>query len=204
MKNMRVTAWYAIFGLLPLWASLVLVIAGSFGRSSDYWLAAPWLILLAIPLCAITLVMAGAAHAAYVRTPGGTAPKIRRSVLWLAGLSGLVLLGIAVHWRKEVRLKADQEAGRVLVERSALMTRAAPGGFGVFLHVTRFTRSGVADRFDYHVSASGSGKSHMAIVETTRGEGDAGLRLACVIPTDDYHHLESGNDPCRSSHAVVP
>lgn len=43
-------------GLLPLWASIVVLIAGSFvSGSRDYWNVAPWIVVIAIPACAVTL-----------------------------------------------------------------------------------------------------------------------------------------------------
>lgn len=43
-------------GLLPLWASIIVLIAGSYvSGSPDYWTVAPWIVVLAIPACAVTL-----------------------------------------------------------------------------------------------------------------------------------------------------
>lgn len=44
------------FGLLPLWGSIIVLVAGSFAsRSADYWNVAPWIVVIAIPACAVTL-----------------------------------------------------------------------------------------------------------------------------------------------------
>ena len=46
------------FGLLPLWVSIIWLIVGSFvSRSSEYWNVAPWIVLIAIPACVVTLGM---------------------------------------------------------------------------------------------------------------------------------------------------
>jgi hypothetical protein len=43
-------------GLLPLWISIIVLIAGSYvSGSRDYWTVAPWIVVLAIPACAVTL-----------------------------------------------------------------------------------------------------------------------------------------------------
>jgi hypothetical protein len=48
-----------LFGLLPLWAAIAVVIVGSFTTSSyEYWAVAPWLIVAAIPACIVTLPLA--------------------------------------------------------------------------------------------------------------------------------------------------
>ena len=45
-----------LLGLSPLWASIVLLVAGSFvSGSPDYWNVAPWIVVAALPVCAVTL-----------------------------------------------------------------------------------------------------------------------------------------------------
>lgn len=45
-----------LFGLLPLWGSIIVLVAGSFvSRSAEYWNVAPWIVVIAIPACAVTL-----------------------------------------------------------------------------------------------------------------------------------------------------
>lgn len=52
------TAAKILFGLLPFWASIILLFAGSFvSGSAEYWNVAPWIVVLAIPACAVTLGM---------------------------------------------------------------------------------------------------------------------------------------------------
>jgi hypothetical protein len=189
----RIAAWYGIFGLLPFWVVLAWLTLASRGRSSDFWLAAPWLILLAIPLCAATLVVARFTHSTYVGTKGGTALKLKRSSLVLAAAAAIALTGIAVHWMKRARLEADQEAGRMLVER------ALPASAEVFLRVTQYNSSGTAEQFHYSASARDSGESWMAIVEAP-GRGETRLRLACVIPAHEYDNRSS----CPTSHTPAP
>ena len=45
-----------LLGLFPLWASIIALVVGSFvSDSRDYWTVAPWMVLIAIPACAVTL-----------------------------------------------------------------------------------------------------------------------------------------------------
>ena len=97
MKALRLIAWFLIVGLLPFWASIVIVILGNNGRS-DYWAAAPWLVLLSIPFCAITLIVAGVTYAVYVATDGGWSRKIKSAAGCFAALSALAIVGVAVFW----------------------------------------------------------------------------------------------------------
>ena len=46
------------FGLLPLWLAIIAVVIGSFFSSSvEYWNTAPWLIMVSIPLCLLTILL---------------------------------------------------------------------------------------------------------------------------------------------------
>ena len=47
------------FGLLPSWAAWIVVLAGSIDAPSGYWNAAPWLIVISLPVSAITIGIAG-------------------------------------------------------------------------------------------------------------------------------------------------
>jgi hypothetical protein len=45
-----------LFGMFPLWAAIAVVAVGSYvSGSTDYWSAAPWLIIASIPACALPL-----------------------------------------------------------------------------------------------------------------------------------------------------
>jgi hypothetical protein len=45
-----------LIGLFPLWAAVIVLIAGSYiSPSLEYWNVAPWIVIAAIPACAVTL-----------------------------------------------------------------------------------------------------------------------------------------------------
>lgn len=47
-----------ILGLLPLWIALtVLLVGGATTKSPEYWNAAPWLLVAAIPVSLVTLLL---------------------------------------------------------------------------------------------------------------------------------------------------
>jgi len=47
-----------LFGLLPLWLALTaLLIGGATTKSPEYWNAAPWLLVAAIPVSIVTLLL---------------------------------------------------------------------------------------------------------------------------------------------------
>ena len=47
-----------LIGLSPLWAAIIVLIAGSYIYPSPaYWNVAPWIVVVAIPACAVTLAL---------------------------------------------------------------------------------------------------------------------------------------------------
>lgn len=48
-----------LYGLLPFWIALTLMLAGGVTtKSAEYWNAAPWLLVAAIPASVVTLLLA--------------------------------------------------------------------------------------------------------------------------------------------------
>jgi hypothetical protein len=47
-----------LIGLSPLWVAVIVLIAGSYiYPSPEYWTVAPWIIVVAIPACAVPLAL---------------------------------------------------------------------------------------------------------------------------------------------------
>jgi hypothetical protein len=47
-----------LIGLSPLWVAIIVLIAGSYvSPSPEYWTVAPWIVVVAIPACAVTLAL---------------------------------------------------------------------------------------------------------------------------------------------------
>jgi hypothetical protein len=206
MQTPRFGSWYAIFGLLPFWASLVVLIVGGTGGSSAYWVAAPWMVVIAVPYCAITLAMVAVTHGVYVATGGDSARKLKFAAGCFVLLSAVVLAGIAMVWNhheaEKAELKALQEAGRVLVERHPLVTSTAPAGFRVSISTWQ-SRYGAPVRFIYFVDSPGL-PGFKVIVDVSRSSTEPQLELACMIAVRDYQNLPAGTDPCQSSSAIAP
>lgn len=197
-------AWYGVVGLLPLWIALALVMAGSVGEGSDYWLAAPWLLIAAVPLCAVTLLIVGIARTIHARTEGDVGSKGRRVGFFLGAVAVLVLAGIVMQRVRKADLEAAQQAGQVLVERSAEVARVAPAGARASLRVTRRDAAGNVTQFHYSVRPSGAGEALMAVVDVSGGWRDTRVRLACVVPEPEYAARPSGSEPCPPQHVVAP
>jgi hypothetical protein len=92
---MRKLLLVGILGLWPLWVAVVWVVAGArhfVGSQNDYWSAAPWIIVVSIPICVLTTILAFAASYVFHRSEGGPLRKIILAALVYIG--PLVLLRI--------------------------------------------------------------------------------------------------------------
>jgi len=92
---MRKLLLIVILGLWPLWVAVVWVIVGarnSVNTQNEYWSAAPWIIVVSIPVCVVTTIMAFVANYVFHRSEGG---PLRKFILAaLVYLGAVVLLGI--------------------------------------------------------------------------------------------------------------
>jgi hypothetical protein len=175
-----------------LWVAVAIVIVGSLSSSSEYWTAAPWVLVVAIPFCAVTLGIAAVTFVVH-RATG----KVRYAGACLALLVAGSLASAGIFWRRhsaaEAALEADQQAGQALVESTV------PTGFSVSLSRTKMDAEGVPVRFVYYAySLERPADGVMAIVDVSQA-GTPRLRLACVVPEAAYQQLPSGEEPCRAA-----
>src|SRR5688572_7525497 len=95
----RFPLWILGAGLLPLWASIAVMLVGSIGRSnSEYWAAAPWLVIAATPFCAVSMAIAVITHAVYRATEGGQNRKLARAAAASAFMLAIVAAGAGILW----------------------------------------------------------------------------------------------------------
>ena len=80
------------FGLLPFWVASIFVWRGSIGASADYWNVAPWLIVISLPACAITLGIAIVTVIVYGRTAGEPRDKFRAAAKRFGVLASICAL----------------------------------------------------------------------------------------------------------------
>ena len=201
VKTSRLTLWFLVFGLLPFWVSIVNLILGSKGSTSNYWAVAPWLVILSIPYCFITLGIAGATYKVYDSTSGCHSRKLKYAGRFFVVLSIVAIVVVKLIWywyeNKEKEAKAIQESGRILVERSALVGRIEPSKLVVSRYMSQFNVLKQTGRFTYSVHSIGeSNLAFIAIVDVSQGSAGAQLRISCVIAERDYMNRQAGSDPC--------
>jgi hypothetical protein len=193
------------FGTLPFWIAILLVLAGSHNRTSDYWSAAPWLVVLSIPLCAVTFVMATIALVTYDRATGSKARKLSMGFAALAAQAGLVAVVAAFFKVRQMQREDDdrlrEAAALEVVRNSAEVKRAAGGPFGASID-TRFLEKDVVTRYDVYVRthrpAAQSGTrtaTHFNVIVDVVQPPGSGYRIACLTRLEPGQR--TATDACK-------
>ena len=172
-----------VFGFSPLWLAIGAMIVGSRGQGPDYWNVAPWLVLLAIPVCAVTTLITLAAIKIAARRgpdPGPRAKPVGSTTLIVVALLVLAVAAGAWH-RHQGRAHDSVEEKRQVVEHVRSdpdVVRLAGDPF------TAWVRFGTGDPpSEYHVSVDGRKKFH-AIVDVRRSAGAATFAIRCLTYQD--------------------
>ncbi|MES3020620.1 MAG: hypothetical protein V4857_03440 [Pseudomonadota bacterium] len=198
MKNYKRFLWFGGIGLLPLWVALVLMMVKSIGQPSNYWLTAPFMVVMALPFCLISMALAALPVLVYKSTSGDPNKKMTRAVVCTLLFIALLLAGAGFLWKQKLGNKADWETdvatAQLLVESSPVVQAAAP------FRVTLYNSSTDGDRsMEFLVSSEGSPRTLMAFVDVDRESGRPEYRLRCVIPESQTKNLAAGSDPCASA-----
>ncbi len=185
---------------LPIWASIVFVVIGSFqSNGGDYWAAAPWVIFIAaIKYLGQTITAAAITAALYFFVPGE--PKRKLTV---ATLVSMTLLG-SIAWRANVQRLDDKHARRVSAEEAnavkafvsnapELHDMATPPV--VTWVIRNINRDGLPVRYAVAVKSEVTSKGAVVIVDVDRGAGEPRFTWICTAKHDLYDWER--NDPCR-------
>jgi hypothetical protein len=191
---MKKAVFLLSFGLLPFWVASIFVWRGSIGAPADYWNVAPWLIVISLPACAITLGIAIVTVIVYGRTAGEPRDKFRAAAKRFGVLASICAL-LAGLWY--LTLMKRQEHNEDLRERAIALVRSHPAVVQEF--GPEFT-AGIASmtagsderpkRFEVRVNSDA--KRRYAIVDVSGNE----LRFACLTSIDPGHR-SSGKHPCE-------
>jgi hypothetical protein len=200
MKALRLGLLFAGFGLLPLWSAVVVVVIGDTG-TSDYWAAAPWLIVAAIPACVLTLAIAGITYTVYRATKGDPSAKLRRAAGAFGFLVVAVLMAAGIgrirYKDKESDLAAERQAAQGFVENNEEIQRAAPASARASLHSATFDKNNVVFRYTFSFYSPDVPDGWIkAVLDVDRSSGQAVFKLRCIISKNDPPNRKINNDPC--------
>jgi len=187
MPRLRRFLFIGFVGLAPLWAAILFVAYESRQtQSADYWNVAPWFIILAIPVCVVSLGIAFVTLLMHDRSGGSGARKLARAALTFVVLTGIAVGGFLwVQHNKKNDEKAAQEDGNAAVEfvRADTRVQRAAGGPMQVSATTYLIRSPDTRPWRYDIHVRGPGKVRFsAIVDVARdAKGNAAsFRIACL------------------------
>lgn len=177
------TAFVVLVGLLPLWAAILVVGFLAMGDSSTL-VVSPWLFLVAVPACAVSLLLVFLALAVHSRVKGDKSRKFKISAaVFAAGVAAIVITALLFLYQRQSLAndvkRETQMASNFVAEHQAV--RLAVGDAPrVNLSSSTISRDGpMPVKYDFSVSGS---KTVYAIVAVNRSGGVATFSLACITP----------------------
>jgi hypothetical protein len=206
---MRKTNLMVGYGLLPLWASIaILVLGGAFSHSSEYWTAAPWIVIASVPICGATLLVSAITLVVHRRASGDEARRKAIAIKSFWGMN-LVLVAIAgMWWLQSAKRTSDieSEKKRALEFVRSHETVVKRFGSGLDVSVATYTTSATTGPLPWQFEISIDTKRAQgadlnsryvyAIVTVAESQGQRRLILDCITATS-MGHRDPSKDPCR-------
>ncbi len=161
MRKRSMFLLVAVFGLLPFWISLAVLLAGilKYGHSGEYAAAAGWYPLLGAGLSVYTLFVAILTVLVHGGTHGDAARKRRFATITLCAgtVVSLALMGWPYYRAAENEKYNEQQEARVLefVRNSDIVHNMMPEPFDVSMAGGELGRDGRQWRFDVRIQSIG-------------------------------------------------
>ncbi len=204
---MRRVAFFVGYGLLPFWGAVLVVLIGSlFSRSYGYWAVAPWLIIVSIPVCGATLLVAVSTVVIHARADGDKARKLKVATTFFWGLN-LVIVSIAgFWWLQSATLKRDVENEKKLALEFVASHGAVVQQFGRDVGISLSSYTGGTDalplKYEFAIDTriqqgtNPNTRYVFAIVRVTDSSGQRQFVLDCITRTS-LGHRDPFKDPCK-------
>ena len=201
MRNRSLFLLVAVFGLLPFWISLTVLLAGvvEHGHSGEYAAAAGWYPLLGAWLSGYTLAVAILTALVHGAVRGDAARKRRIATITLCAgtVVALLLMGWPYYRAAQNEKYNEQQKARVLsfVRSSDVVRSMMPEPFDVSMDGGTLGRDGRQWRFEVRIrpiaGPSANQRSIYAIVDVF----NEGPLIRCFT-RQSARERESSN-PCR-------
>jgi hypothetical protein len=181
------------FGLLPVWVATIAMFLGSLqsSRSSDYWAAAPWLVIFSIPFCGATLLIAAATLVRQASASGDRVQKNKaaRSLFWSLVLLACVIVGVwwVRHEYRQRGLKVEEGLALEFVRNHDAVIQGGSRDPSPSLVATTKTNAGVPVTYEIGTPLG------YAIVSVNESSGRRQFNLDCITTIS-----LGGRDPTRS------
>jgi nitrate reductase NapE component len=224
---LRLFLLFVGFGLLPLWIALIAVFVGAQRTSySEYWAAAPWVIVFSLPICVITLAISTITTVIYFvrkgrkddrpnlsseapteETPNPVGKKSDNDALKQAARGFGILVALAIVgglgfliWIgvENAKATAVHRARQSFVETHPLVISTMPPKFSATFSQARTVNAGVVE-ITYHLSSKDPFRhpEYVAVIDVDRRSKES-FQFKCLIPYPDYKRLSSTRDVCSA------
>lgn len=207
MKKRWIVLLIAGFGLLPLWASVVWMIAEAsrHGHGSDYWAAAPWAAIAGLYLSKYTVLAALVTIFVYHWVRGDAERKRRLATLTLA-FGSVVSVGLAGWpYYRASEIRKHNERQRELVLEFALGSQdirdAMPERGDLSVSIATGDNDGRARTFDVSIRPPSGlqgdpwANSIHAIIDVSDRDTQPNFSIRCFTRLDVGQRKSW--DPCR-------
>lgn len=193
---MKRAAFVAVVGLLPLWAAILLVGFLAVIDSSTL-VASPWLIIVAVPACAVSLLLVFATLAVHFRVQGDASRRFKvSSAVFAAGVAAIVFATLLFLHQRQTRendvKREAQMASKFVAEHQAVRLAVGDTPKVNFSSSTSWSKDPMPFKYDFSVIGS---KTVYAIVTVDRSGGTARFSLACITHLS-LERRDMLKDPC--------
>lgn len=205
MRKRSMFLLVAVFGLLPFWISLAVLLAGvlKYGHSGEYAAAAGWYPLLGALLSGYTLVVAILTVLVHGGARGDAARKRRFATITLCAgtVVSLALMGWPYYRAAENKKYNEQQKAQVrdFVRRSDIVRNMMPGPFDVSDDGGLLGQDGRQWTFGVRIRPSTGSSPDLrtiyAIVDVKNRGSPPTFSIRCFTSQNNLERKSS--DPCR-------
>jgi hypothetical protein len=188
----------ALFSLSPLLVDVAVIAYALLTGDSNLAFISLWLLIVAVPACAVTAAIASATVLAYRRTGGTGRAKLLNSSAVMVAACALCVLAALLWWgqRKdgEAALRSESQVVEAFVASEPTVLNAiGPPQRTSIVTSTVVREQSLPSR--YEVAAYGTSTIY-AIVDVARSGSQRRLRLVCTTPIYSGQR-EVFADPCK-------
>jgi hypothetical protein len=205
---MRKLAFFAGYGLLPLWGAIVVVFIGSLSSGSrDYWNVAPWLIIFSIPICVATLLAATMILAVHAYAIGDEVAKKKAATkaFWWVNAVFVAIVGAWLLYLAGLKWESDNDEknARHFVQTHGTVVQQF--GPEAELRVISWSARGpreLPSQYEFEIDAkrplgpSPDSRYISAIVDVKASPGKRLFVLRCITAVP-FGKRDSFKDPCE-------
>lgn len=204
---MRKSAFLIGYGLLPFWAAIVFVTAGSLlAGSSEYWLVAPWFIIVSIPMCGVTFLIAGITLVVQKRTTGDSPRKDKIAARSFWALNLVVAAAIGMWWiqsaMRESVIENEKKLALAFVQAHESVIEQAGRNAQVSLSASHAATNALPVKYEFSIDtkrqrdSNPSSRYVHAIVSVSGPSESRRFNLDCITVTS-MGYRDPFKDPCK-------